>query len=491
MKLYKKKIALLVATILVVTTLCSCSKGSQNSGLKDVDLSTSTIEGILVNSNDLRGCYVIGNDTNQHNFPFGRDSFPYNLSRMTYNTKFEEQLFKGKQNILNDIKLQIYKELYVNDKTVDSIDKKKLSKLLNTLLRELLKTKEYEFSIGAYKINVAPQKLSVKYETKTHYENVIVTNSYNEDKCVKLTWNSADLLIDESDLEQSLINHLQKFLLELGRGFSFVARQQHINFDGRHFYIDLVFYNYIWKCFVLIYLKTKKITHELVLKLIKKISTVIGRRLDVSFYTDKFEMVSTKYANEKLVSLVNIDPTIRLNNYDADMPISFVPMECIDEEYGIISETRETTISQTKGYTRFEENDLLWAKITPCMQNGKSAIARHLKNGLGCGSTEYYVMRPKSEYTLIDYIYIVLRNKKLLEAAQSSFGGSAGQQRVSSQYLKSIMIPHPDISVQKEIVDTVYNMRDKAKKLKEEGEVLLNEAKQQIEKWFKRIVWER
>ena len=217
-------------------------------------------------------------------------------------------------------------------------------------------------------------------------------------------------------------------------------------------------------------------------QLIKKISTIIGRRLDVSFYTDKFEMVSTKYANEKLVSLVNIDPTIRLNNYDADMPISFVPMECIDEEYGIISETRETTISQTKGYTRFEENDLLWAKITPCMQNGKSAIARHLKNGLGCGSTEYYVMRPKSEYTLIDYIYIVLRNKKLLEAAQSSFGGSAGQQRVSSQYLKSIMIPHPDISVQKEIVDTVYNMRDKAKKLKEEGEVLLNEAKQQIEK---------
>lgn len=217
-------------------------------------------------------------------------------------------------------------------------------------------------------------------------------------------------------------------------------------------------------------------------QLIKKISTIIGRRLDVSFYTDKFEMVSTKYANEKLVSLVNIDPTIKLNNYDADMPISFVPMECIDEEYGIISETRETTISQTKGYTRFEENDLLWAKITPCMQNGKSAIARHLKNGLGCGSTEYYVMRPKSEYILIDYIYIVLRNKKLLEAAQSSFGGSAGQQRVSSQYLKSIMIPHPDISVQKEIVDTVYNMRDKAKKLKEEGEVLLNEAKQQIEK---------
>lgn len=66
----------------------------------------------------------------------------------------------------------------------------------------------------------------------------------------------------ESDLEQALIDHLQKFLLELGRGFSFVDRQKHINFDGRHFYIDLVFYNYILKCFVLIDLKTGDLTHQ-------------------------------------------------------------------------------------------------------------------------------------------------------------------------------------------------------------------------------------
>lgn len=66
----------------------------------------------------------------------------------------------------------------------------------------------------------------------------------------------------ESELEQALIDHLQKFLLELGRGFSFVARQKHFNFDGRHFYIDLVFYNYILKCFVLIDLKTDDLAHQ-------------------------------------------------------------------------------------------------------------------------------------------------------------------------------------------------------------------------------------
>ena len=66
----------------------------------------------------------------------------------------------------------------------------------------------------------------------------------------------------ELELEQALIDHLQKFLLELGRGFSFVARQRHFSINGRHFYIDLVFYNYILKCFVLIDLKTEDLTHQ-------------------------------------------------------------------------------------------------------------------------------------------------------------------------------------------------------------------------------------
>ena len=66
----------------------------------------------------------------------------------------------------------------------------------------------------------------------------------------------------ERDLEQALIEHLQKFLLELGRGFSFVARQKRFTFDGRHFYIDLVFYNYLLKCFVLIDLKLGDLTHQ-------------------------------------------------------------------------------------------------------------------------------------------------------------------------------------------------------------------------------------
>ena len=66
----------------------------------------------------------------------------------------------------------------------------------------------------------------------------------------------------EKDFETSIIKHLQAFLLEMGRGFSFVARQKRISFDGRDFYIDLVFYHYILKCFVLIDLKMDDLTHQ-------------------------------------------------------------------------------------------------------------------------------------------------------------------------------------------------------------------------------------
>jgi hypothetical protein len=66
----------------------------------------------------------------------------------------------------------------------------------------------------------------------------------------------------EKDLEKGLVDNLQAFLLELGKGFSFVARQKRITADGDHFYIDLVFYNYVLKCFVLIDLKVGKLTHQ-------------------------------------------------------------------------------------------------------------------------------------------------------------------------------------------------------------------------------------
>jgi len=119
---------------------------------------------------------------------------------------------------------------------------------------------------------------------KHYYERLISThkeviNKLNDNNSTQLSINPQDyilkdpLLLDyyglkeytkynENDVEQIIIDNLQKFLLELGKGFSFVARQQRISTEFSHYYIDLVFYNYILKCFVLIDLKIGKLTHQ-------------------------------------------------------------------------------------------------------------------------------------------------------------------------------------------------------------------------------------
>lgn len=212
------------------------------------------------------------------------------------------------------------------------------------------------------------------------------------------------------------------------------------------------------------------------------ISEMLGNRFDVSFYRDRFELISSKYPSCNLSELLHINPSVKYNELNDNDEISFVPMEVIDEKRGVIAEHRTTTVANTKGFTKFEDNDLLWAKITPCMQNGKSAIVRNLINGCGCGSTEFYVLRPKTAQISIEYIHIIMRNKQVLEAAKNSFGGSAGQQRVSSGYLKSIKIPNPPLAKQNEIAETISTIRAKASALQAEASAQLATAKQQIEK---------
>lgn len=94
-------------------------------------------------------------------------------------------------------------------------------------------------------------------EPKPEYEKVI-----KDPYVMEFLQIQPDTHVYESTLEQALIDHLQQFLLELGRGFSFVARQKRFTLDGQDFFIDLVFYNYILKCFVLIDLKTGKLAHQ-------------------------------------------------------------------------------------------------------------------------------------------------------------------------------------------------------------------------------------
>ena len=205
-------------------------------------------------------------------------------------------------------------------------------------------------------------------------------------------------------------------------------------------------------------------------------------RFDPTVYKDGIKLISSKWDNEKLSKVAFVNPNGAYKGKTADTPISFVPMEVIDETFSEITTMGETTIEQASGFTKFREGDLLWAKITPCMQNGKSAIAKNLTNGLGCGSTEFFILRPKDERLVIEYLHVILHMKCVRETAMLYFGGSAGQQRVPASFLENFNIPLPPKEKQIEIANHVYELRQKAKTLQEEGKRILESAKQEVER---------
>lgn len=189
---------------------------------------------------------------------------------------------------------------------------------------------------------------------------------------------------------------------------------------------------------------------------------------------------SIKFPNQKLSEVVSINPITRMPK--EDKTISFIPMECVSDDYGEVVELRQKKVSESKGYTKFQEGDLIWARITPCMQNGKSAIVRNLQNGLGCGSTEFHVIRKDSEKVNLDYVYHILRLNAVLTNAMSHFTGSAGQQRVPRSFLEDLLIPIPPPSIQRSIADKLADMKAKIKSLNQRALVVAQEAEKEFEK---------
>lgn len=143
-------------------------------------------------------------------------------------------------------------------------------------------------------------------------------------------------------------------------------------------------------------------------------------------------------------------------NLPADAPVSFVPMAAVEAETGRIdtSETRPFGQVKAKSYRPFAEGDVLFAKITPCMENGKAAIARNLCGGRGFGSTEFHVLRPASGINP-DYILHYLLQQSVRRDAARNMKGTAGQLRVPTDYLKEHRIPVPPTGEQERIVGAV------------------------------------
>jgi len=172
------------------------------------------------------------------------------------------------------------------------------------------------------------------------------------------------------------------------------------------------------------------------------------------------EMFGDPELNEKGFPKVRLKDCTHINPRKSDdrrlrpgLKVSFVPMSAVSENGELfLSETRLYEEVKT-GFTYFAEGDVLFAKITPCMENGKGAIALGLSSGVGFGSTEFHVLRPVHGVTNSHWIYQVLAFRKFRENAAANMTGSAGQRRVPASYLENYTISLPPLELQNRFAD--------------------------------------
>jgi len=159
-----------------------------------------------------------------------------------------------------------------------------------------------------------------------------------------------------------------------------------------------------------------------------------------------------------LGEVCEINPRRPRLSRDDDTLTSFVPMAAVDEVQGVIADLQTRPYHRVKrGYTYFEEGDVLFAKITPSMQNGKSVITRGLIDGFGFGSTEFHVLRPSSR-VIPEWVHLFVRQKSFRDEAMQHFRGAVGQQRVPAEFLESYSLPLPPLDEQRRIVARVEEL---------------------------------
>lgn len=167
---------------------------------------------------------------------------------------------------------------------------------------------------------------------------------------------------------------------------------------------------------------------------------------------------------------------IDTRNISDDLKVSFFPMPALSEVYGAITEPQTRLLKEVKtGFTNFVEGDVVFAKITPCMENGKSAVIGKLVNDIGYGTTEFYVLRC-SEKAFNRYIYHLLRSKTFRDQAKQVMTGAVGQQRVPKSFIEHYVLLLPSISEQKEIVSILDRMYDSELKTIEIAEAVIEQV---------------
>ena len=159
----------------------------------------------------------------------------------------------------------------------------------------------------------------------------------------------------------------------------------------------------------------------------------------------------------KLGECCELNPK-RPRNIKDELLVSFVPMPAVSEDGKIDCSDIRPYKEVSKGFTYFEENDVLFAKITPSMENGKGAVAKGLVNGIGSGSTEFHVLRPIVGKSNPYWLYIITMFKSFRLGAKKVMTGTGGQLRVPIGYLNNYPISLPPIELQNNFEDFVHRI---------------------------------
>ena len=151
-----------------------------------------------------------------------------------------------------------------------------------------------------------------------------------------------------------------------------------------------------------------------------------------------------------LSEIAEVNPSSKPKCKDEE-PVSFITMADVSEDGEIINQQSKMYGEVKKGYTVFQDGDILFAKITPCMENGKGALALNLINGIGFGSTEFHVLRPMDSRDTA-FIYFLTMNKKFRQQARRFMRGTAGQLRVPKDFLDEYVLDClPEVTLREEM----------------------------------------
>jgi type I restriction enzyme S subunit len=154
----------------------------------------------------------------------------------------------------------------------------------------------------------------------------------------------------------------------------------------------------------------------------------------------------------QLGNVVDFSPRFGKDELADDSLASFIPMKCVEEENGRFESLGDRKVSEVrKGYTPFRDGDVIFAKVTPCMENGKAAVLKGLTNGVGFGSTEFFALRPKNGLEANYLFHFILQSNFRRDAARN-MTGAVGLRRVPKSWLEQQMIPLPDPDEQRRIV---------------------------------------